>query len=200
MSNALNLPPQVSPLAIQLLKGVLYSDRHAQLWQDLLTFQAAVREYLAVIGLQLIIDEAEGYAYLRQIQQSEDESTEQIPLPRLVQRRQLSYPISLLCVLLRKKLIEQDTEGGETRVILSRVQIIEMLRVFMLDAGSEARTIDQIDRHINKLIDYGFLRRLKGEQEQFEVRRIIKALVDADWLVDFDKKLVAYQTYATTST
>ena len=199
MSTALNLPPQVSPLAIQLLKGVLYSDKQSQLWQDLLTFQAALREYLAVIGLQLIIDEAEGYAYLRQIYESEDESSDQAPLPRLVQRRQLSYPISLLCVLLRKKLIEQDAAGGETRVILSRVQIIEMLRVFLHDAGSEARTIDQIDRHINKLIDYGFLRRLKGEQELYEVRRIIKALVDAEWLVDFEQKLADYQTYATTS-
>jgi len=34
-------------------------------------------------------------------------------LPRLVQRRALSFPVSLLLALLRKKLAEFDAGGGE---------------------------------------------------------------------------------------
>ena len=34
-------------------------------------------------------------------------------LPRLVPRRQLSYPVSLLLALLRKRLAEADAAGGE---------------------------------------------------------------------------------------
>ena len=193
MEPTFDAPPQAAPVLIHLLKGVLYRDRQETLWQTLLDLQAVVRDYVAVIGLELILDEAEGYAFLRQRAPQEDEEQ---PLPRLVQRRPLSYPLSLLCVLLRKRLVEQDAGGGETRVVLGREQIVEMLRVYLPDRGSEARTVDYIKTQINKAVDYGFLRRLKGEEERFEVRRILKALVDADWLADMDEKLEAYRAAA----
>jgi len=196
MSGPLNLPSQISPVVIQLLKGVLYQDKQAELWRDLLTFQSAIQDYFAVIGLQVFVDETEGYAFLRQ-QSETGEADENVPmLPRLVQRRQLSYPVSLLCVLLRKKLIEQDAAGGETRLILSREQIIDMMQVFLPERSNEAKSVEQIDSYINKVLEYGFLRRLKGDEERYEVRRIIKALVDASWLGDIDQKLQEYQAYA----
>lgn len=179
-------------MLVQLFKGVLYRDRHELLWQTLLAQQGAVRDYVAVIGLELLLDEAEGYAFLRQRDMDEDDTA----LPRLVQRRALSYPVSLLCVLLRKRLVEQDAGGGETRVILSRQQMVEMMRVFLPEQGNEAKQIDQIGRHINKLVDYGFLRPLKGQDGQYEVRRILKALVNADWLADFDRRLEEYRSHA----
>ncbi len=198
MNALLNLPRPASLVLIQLFKGVLYQDQSPEQWRDLLTYQAAVRDYFSLIGLQLLIDEIEGYAFLRQQQEgaAAERDEENPPLPRLVQRRQLSYPVSLLCVLLRKQLIEQDVAGGETRVILSRTQIVDMLRVFLPESSNEAKTVEQIDSHIRKVIDYGFLRRLKGEEERFEVRRIIKALVDADWLGDLQQKLEDYRTHA----
>lgn len=199
-----NLQKSASIVLIHLLKGVLYKDRSPELWRDLLTYQAAAHDYFTAIGLQVFIDETEGYAFLRQRQGDEGESSagedgSDTVLPRLIQRRPLSYPVSLLCVLLRKKLIEQDATGGETRLIVSREQIVDMLRVFLPTTGSEAKMIEQIGNHIGKIEEYGFLRRLKGDEERFEVRRIIKALVDADWLTDFDKRLEEYQAYANTS-
>ena len=198
MNALLNLPRPASLVLIQLFKGVLYQDQSPEQWRDLLTYQGAVRDYFNLIGLQLLIDETEGYAFLRQQQEgaAAEGDEENPPLPRLVQRRQLSYPVSLLCVLLRKRLIEQDVAGGETRVILSRAQIDDLLRVFLPESSNEAKTVEQIDSHIRKVIDYGFLRRLKGEEERFEVRRIIKALVDADWLGDLQQKLEDYRTHA----
>jgi hypothetical protein len=198
MTAYLNLPRQASLVLIQLFKGVLYQDKSPDLWRDLLIFQGAVRDYFAVIGLQVLIDETEGYAFLRQCPEATDEETGTPALPPLVQRRQLSYPVSLLCVLLRKKLIEQDAAGGETRVILSREQIVDMMRVFLPEGSNEAKTVEQIEGHLRKVVDYGFLRRLKGDEERFEVRRIIKALVDADWLGDLAEKLEAYQAHADT--
>ncbi|MCF6179311.1 MAG: DUF4194 domain-containing protein [Geopsychrobacter sp.] len=200
----MNLPRPVSLVLIALCQGVLYGDKSPELWRDLLTYQASVHDYFAVLGLQVRIDETEGYAFLQQQSveteeiSAEDNAAERPALPRLVQRRQLSYPVSLLCVLLRKKLIEQDATGGATRVILSRAQIIDMLRVFLPETSNEAKTVEQIDSHLRKLIDYGFLRRLKGDEERYEVRRIIKALVDADWLADLNQKLEAYRSHADT--
>lgn len=198
MNAYLSLPHQASLVLIQLFKGVLYQDKSPELWRDLLTYQAAIHDYFAIIGLQVLIDETEGYAFLRQRPEEAEENEDAPALPRLVQRRQLSYPVSLLCVLLRKKLIEQDATGGETRVILSREQIVDMLRVFLPEGSNEAKTVEQIESHIRKVTDYGFLRRLKGDEERYEVRRIIKALVDADWLGDLTQKLEAYQAHADT--
>jgi len=187
----------ISPVLIQMLKGVLYEDFRPDLWRDLLTFRASVTDYFDRIGLMLFIDEAEGYAFLRQQEESEEETTEETKeqLPRLVHRRQLSYPLSLLLVLLRKKLVEQDAGGGQIRLILTREQIIDMIQIFLPEAGNEARLIEQIDSHINRVVEYGFLRRLKGEENRFEVRRIIKALVDADWLMNLNDKLTEYKNH-----
>ncbi len=199
-----NLQKSASLVLIHLFKGVLYKDNSPELWRDLLTCQAVVRDYFTAIGLQVFIDETEGYAFLRQRQDGEGENgagedNSDTVLPRLVQRRALSYPVSFLCVLLRKKLIEQDATGGETRLIVSREQIVDMLRVFLPATGSEAKMIEQIGSHIGKIEEYGFVRRLKGDEERFEVRRIIKALVDADWLTDIDKRLEEYQAHADAS-
>lgn len=184
--SALSLP------LIALFKGVLYQEDDPALWQNLLELQSRVRDYLGVLGLQLILDEAEGYAYLRQRQEDEQTAPEQAALPRLIARRQLSYPVSLLLALLRKRLAEFDAGSGEARLILSRGQIADLLRLFLAEGSNEAKLADRIDGHIAKVVELGFLRRLRGKDEQFEVRRILKAYVDAQWLNEFDQRLRDY--------
>ncbi len=184
--SALSLP------LIALFKGVLYQEDDPALWQNLLELQSRVRDYLGVLGLQLILDEAEGYAYLRQHQEDEQTAPEQAALPRLIARRQLSYPVSLLLALLRKRLAEFDAGSGEARLILSRGQIADLLRLFLAEGSNEAKLADRIDGHIAKVVELGFLRRLRGKDEQFEVRRILKAYVDAQWLNEFDQRLRDY--------
>jgi hypothetical protein len=145
-----------------------------------------------VLGLQLILDEAEGYAYLRQRQEEDEAAPDQVALPRLIPRRQLSYPVSLLLALLRKRLAEFDASSGEARLILAREQIADLLRLFLAEGSNEAKLADRIDAHIAKVVELGFLRRLRGKDEQFEVRRILKAYVDAQWLNEFDQRLRDY--------
>ena len=48
------------------MKGVVYRDTHERAWRSLLELQPQVRDHVAVLGLQIVIDEAEGYAFLRQ--------------------------------------------------------------------------------------------------------------------------------------
>jgi hypothetical protein len=146
---------------------------------------------VGVLGLQLILDEAEGYAFLRSRPDPQDESEPR--LPRLVARRQLSYPVSLLLALLRKRLAEFDALGGGTRLVLSRDDILGLTRVFMPEGSNEARLIDQLDAHLNRIAELGFIRRLPGPEQMIEVRRILKAFVDAQWLSEFDERLAAYR-------
>ena len=186
--------PSLSMAVIPLLKGVLYQEASSEAWQALLELQAQVREYVSVLGLDLILDEAEGYAFLRS--RPDDDADEAPKIPRLIVRRQLSFPVSLLLALLRKKLAEFDAGGDETRLVLSRDQIVEIVQVFLPDASNETRLIDQVDVHINKVVELGFLRSLRGQERMFEVRRILKAYVDAQWLAEFDARLTAYRVHA----
>lgn len=191
--------PDLSALLITLLKGVLYREGDERQWAALLSLQARVRDYVAVLNLDLLLDEAEGYAFLK----SRPEPAEDDPaprLPRLVARRPLSFPVSLLLALLRKKLAEFDAGGGDTRLVLGRDEIVELVRVFLPDGPNEAKLIDQIETTINKVVELGFLHRLKPAAggtpgpAGYEVRRILKAFVDAQWLAEFDARLALYQS------
>ena len=186
---------ELPAILVQLLKGVIYEDRHAKLWLSLLQLQAAVRDYFRVVGLELYLDESEGYAFLKQ-QIIDDDNEDQLTVPRLIPQRSLTFPVSLLLVMLRKRLAEEDAIGGSTRVILSREQIIDMMLLFMPEQKNEARLNDQINTAINRGIDYGFLRKLKGDKETLEIRRILKAFVDAQWLDEFQEHLDSYQAHA----
>lgn len=194
--NAAPAAPQdeLSALAIALLKGVLYREADERLWSALLQLQARVRDYVAVLNLELALDEAEGYAFLRARSAAGDDEAA-AKLPRLVARRPLSFPVSLLLALLRKKLAEFDASGGGTRLVLSRDELAELVRVFLPAGSNETRIIDQIETHANKIDEMGFLRKLKASSgpPSYEVRRILKAFVDAQWLAEFDARLEGYR-------
>ena len=184
---------------VRLLKGVLYRDDDERLWSHLLRLQAQVREHCAVLLLDVVLDEAEGYAFLKSRAQP-DEAQEAAPQPRLVARRPLSYPVSLLLALLRQRMAEADASGGEMRLVLSRGDIAQLMQVFLPEGTNEARLVDQVDTTIKKVLELGFLRALKPAagsvpgQAHYEVRRILKAFVDAQWLSEFDARLEAYRT------
>jgi hypothetical protein len=176
---------------IALMRGVTERENDPSLWQSVTGLQARIRDYVGVLGLELILDEAEGYAYLRQRPPRAGEEE----LPRLVRRHQLGYQVSLLLALLRKKLAEFDATSGDTRLIVSRDDVVEMMRLFLPDTANQARLTERIEVHINRVIEMGFLRRLRGAENQFEVRRILKAFVDAQWLGELDRNLAAYREH-----
>jgi hypothetical protein len=191
-TSRLNSPAQeLSSIVIPLLKGVIYQEESPALWGALLNLMAAVRDYVAVLGLELILDESEGYAFLRS--QTEGDTEWANSTLRLMARRQLSYPVSLLLALLRKKLAEFDAGAGDTRLILSRDEVVELIRIFLPAVTNEVKLIDQVDATLNKIADLGFIRRLRGEKQMIEVRRIIKAFIDAQWLADFDQRMAEYR-------
>jgi len=197
MSSPTLVEPDLSVAVVQLMKGVVYRETHEVPWQHLLQLAPRVRDYVAVLGLTVVIDESEGYAFLRSapvddLRDETDAADGSTPsVPRLVARRSLSFPVSLLLALLRRKLAEFDATESDTRLMLTREQIIEMMRLFLPPGRHEARLVDAIDAHINKVVDLGFLRRVPGGQV-FEVRRILKAFVDGQWLADFDRRLTEY--------
>ena len=193
------LEPDLSLVVVHLMKGALYREGHEQAWQQMLVLAPRVRDYVGVLGLTVIIDESEGYAFLRSVDvddadqdRASSAAGREIVVPRLIPRRSLSFPVSLLLALLRKKLVEFDATDSDSRLILTRTQIVDMLRVFLPPGRHETRLLETVDAQINKTIELGFLRRVKGADQVFEVRRILKAFVDGQWLAEFDRRLAEY--------
>ena len=186
----------LSRCVVLLLKGVLYRDDNPGDWSTLLRHQSRVRDHFALICLDLVIDDAEGWAFVRSRPTVEDAAPE-TAVPRLIARRELSFPVSVLLALLRKRLAEADASGGDTRLVLSRSDLIELLRTFLPETADEARLFKEIDAHIGKVAELGFLKRLGvpagATEASYEVRRIIRAFVDAQWLSDLDNRLQAYR-------
>lgn len=178
----------IASAIIRLMQGVVYRESDEDTWLTLERAGAGVRDHFAAIGVDVVIDEDEGYAYLRSRPTAEGEE----PLPRLVRRRTLTYSVSLLLVMLRKRLVEFETAGGEGRLVLTTEQMVEMLRLFAADSTNDARVVDGAETTIKKTAELGFLRQLRGARDQWEVRRILKAYVDAETLSDFAGRLRDY--------
>jgi hypothetical protein len=190
------MPPETiaayAPVVIKLLQGVVYYD-DTVIWNLLLSHQTPVAEYCARIGLELYVSEADGFAFLRQPEQ-EDERGQRVVLPRLVRRDRLSYHVTLLCVLLRERLDQFDASNPESdRLLLADEDLREIMRPFLRERANELMMIRKIDETVNKVADLGFLRRQTiGGEERWEVRRIIKARIDADKLAEIKTKLEQY--------
>lgn len=195
MSSSPTAVDPFSQITVSLFKGVTNRDDAPQRWQHLLNLQARVRDYVRVLGLELVLDEAEGFAFLRQ--RSDEEEGDAVP--RLVPRRQLGFGVSLLLVLLRKKLAEFDASSADARLVLRGDDIVEMMRLFLPDTTNEAKLHNRIDGHIARAVEMGFLRRMRASEELYEVQRILKAFVDAQWLGEFNERLEAYQRAASGS-
>lgn len=182
----------LSLVLISLFKGVIHRENDTATWQQLLRFQGRIQDYVSLLGLNLVIHEDEGFAFLRN-----DESDEGgRELPRLIPRRRLSYPISLTLVLLRRRLADHDANSGEERIILDVDEVVEMLRTFLPTGSTEARMVDRITGILRRIAEMGFIRFVSREEQKIEIMRILAAFVDAQWMNEFDQRLREYAEYA----
>lgn len=180
-----------APALIKLLQGIVYHD-DGPLWALLLHQQAAVTEYFARMGLALYLDETEGYAYLQQ-PEPDDDAPNAPTLPRLTRRDRLSYAVTLLLVLLREALLQFDSsEPQSDRLVLTLEELRDMQRPFYHDRSDETKLVRALDGHVARVADLGFLRRLSGKAERYEVRRILIAKISADVLGVIKEQLKRY--------
>lgn len=176
--------------AVRLLQGVLYSDDTAG-WESLLRNQSDLTEYFARIGLVLVIDEADGLAYLRQL--ADDERTGGYEaLPRLFRRTSLGYEATLLSVLLRDEFRRfEDEDLDNERCVVETEALLDAWKTFFPSADDEVRLRKRFTTAINKLVNLKFVRKFHDDPEAWEVRRILKARLPIDELENLKNQLIA---------
>ena len=173
---------------ITLLKGIVYNHQK-EVWENLLRYEPDVKKYFLPVGLELFLDKSEGYAFLRQCELGEED----IQLPKLAEKRHLNFFTSLVCLVLRKFLLEHDGQGGSVRSIINEQEIINRTKVFLPNTNDEAKQQEKIITTINRVLEIGFLRKLEDQEKNYEIHRIIKGFVNADVI---DDTLKRFQSYA----
>lgn len=164
--------------AVRLLQGVIYAD-DTRVWDILLRSRSMLETHFARIGLLLVVDEPEGYAFIRQWLDDEcPEGYEQ--LPKLVRRVQLGYSPTLLAVLLRDELRRyEEEEVHNERCVVDTDGLFEQWKSFFPAQHDEFRQRKEFASALNKLDDLGFVRKFGDNPESWEIRRILKARLPA---------------------
>jgi Domain of unknown function (DUF4194) len=185
------IAPVYAACLVRLLQGPLYSDA-GEAWDLLLRHRRPVEEFFAQLDLEVLIAEHDGLAFLRRRRRLEGEEGPEVP--ELIARHPLRYLASLLCVLLVERLYQFESSSGEqTRLVLDRAAILEMMVPFLPAQANEARQADAVDAQINNLLRYGFLRKLNGDDGRLEVTRLLKYKIDADTIAEMRQKLLAQE-------
>ena len=160
-----------SAIVIHLLRGPLMSD--SKHWPALLNYEQAIRDYVAVIGLELLLDPVGAYACLKQDPESE--------LPRLMRTRPYSYLETAAVVVLRRLLLASEDQG-HLRTILDPAEFVaQMQRFASSQSTDQAGYQDQVIKTLRRLEEKaGFVRLLPNGE--IEVLPLIKAVFDLDTL------------------
>lgn len=174
MADESAFPVRSFVLARLLLQPIYRED--TALWEPLRAERDAVAHYFRQIGQELVIDESEGYAFLRQVEAAAGET-----VPRIGRRQPLSYAATLLLVCLRGEMLRFDAAPGDsTRLVFTKSELRELAAQFLRESNNQVRDLGSLDAAIRRLEELGFLRPLGSPEAQtFEVMRILKARLGA---------------------
>lgn len=180
---------------IKLLQDVLYEDD--RYWKDLINNQHAIAEYFEKIGIKLVINETDGFAYIYQPELNPDADEKQ-KLPRLIRKVPISYEVTLLSVLLREMLEEFDLkEFDQVKFFVTHKEIREKIELFFKERSNVVKLLKNFDSYINSVVNLGFLKIVSEDPKdkdstRYEVKRILKAKINNQKLEEIKAKLDAY--------
>ena len=184
--------PNIAPwakTAVRLLQGPVFADQQ-ETWDELNQYQVELIQYFERIALEPIIDKRDGYAYLKQIPLDDDGAT-----IGLVQRRPLTYDLSLVCVLLREWMDEFEASDTETaNLYITARQFRERIELFFKEKANELKFVKELNRHLDQCEKMGFIKMISRgksnpDDNRYEVKRIIKARITNEELTQFKAQL-----------
>lgn len=189
MSHLDNFKTNYSKAIVKLLKGTV--TRNSNVWDAILTYQIEIQDYIGQIGLELIVKKEEGFAFLKQYEDSEGNTL------NLVTRRQIGFETSIVLIVLRQSLEDFDSNPTQFQVsekFITDVEIKEELELFLQEGYNKLKFQNSLDKFIKNALDLGYLSEVskKENETKYQIQRIIKEKVTLDILQDFKLKLKEY--------
>lgn len=178
---------------IKLLQGPVYAD-DKNIWRELMQWQSAIQEYFGKIGMELVINEQDGFA---RVLQPETDEHDDNPLPRLMKKQTLNYEATLLAVILREGLEEFDIKSDGNKFYLTQKEIKERIELFYKEQTNKSKLWKDLSKPITGLLNIGILKlnredAANKDNNKYEVKRIIKAFISNEKLEEIKNKLNNY--------
>jgi hypothetical protein len=171
----------------RLLTAPIYRE-DTDLWESLRAERDYVAHYFRQIGQELIVDDSEGYAFLRQI---DTDGAERVP--RIGRRQSLGYTATLLLVCLREELARFDAAPADSsRLVKTRQELRDLVAQFLRESNNQIRDLRTVDSAIKRAEELGFLGALSPDSESFEVMRILKARFGPSELEAIKDRLITH--------
>src|SRR5690242_1947711 len=131
---------EVAFVKARLFRDPMYRADDTDLWMVLRSNLEEIRGFFRQVGQEVIFDEGEGYAFIRQIEPQGEER-----VPRLIQKRPLNYETTLLLVFLREELDRFESSGTDsTRLVRSREQLRSLVAPYLRETTDRARDRDKL--------------------------------------------------------
>ncbi len=186
--NLENCKKPYSKAIVRLLKSPI--ERNSNEWENVVMYQNEIQDYISQIGLELIIKKDEGFAFVKQLEDSEGNTL------GLVQRRQIGFETSIVLIVLRQSLEEFDSNPTQlaTEKFITNNEIRDELELFLPERFNRKSFIKEIDRYINAAVELGYLKEVgkKDNETRYRIHRIIKEKITLDILQDFKIRLQEY--------
>ena len=178
-----------SKAIVLLLKKTVESNSSE--WENIRTYRCEIQKYLSVIGLELVLKEEEGFAFVKQIVMEGDTTLS------LVQRRQLSYEVSIILIVLRQLLEDFDNNPTDMNAFeryVSANEIKDEIRIFLPERYDKVKFEKDLERYIRNVEELGFLEMVGGNSNnaRYRIHRKKKKKVTLDDLDLFKQKLEEY--------
>jgi hypothetical protein len=168
------LPMETRRVLVHLLLGpALDAERQTKLWPVLLRDERVLRSRLHELFLELVIDYEQRVAFTRQVV---DEAAD---VPVLLRKSPLTFVQSALLLFLRQQLTQADARGE--RAVVSLHEMLEHLRVFEPERNVDRAKFErQANGAVEKALQLNLVRRLRGDEERYEVSPALKLLFPAE--------------------
>lgn len=169
----------------RLLKGTV--EKNSSVWGDVLNYQREIGNYLDVINIELIVKKEDGFAYIKQRQEEEEEFN-------LQKKTSVGFPVSVVLIVLRRMLMtfENDVTDVDTiDKIVTKNEIKEQVGFFLHDCNNKVKIDNNLDKYINKIVELGFLVELKqsGDDARYKIHRLIREKLTLSDIDNFKKEL-----------
>ena len=111
----------------------------------------------------------------------------------------MTYEESLLLILLREMMGEFETgEAVSRELIKKRREIKEYSELFFKEKASRVKFLQEIDRLIDRVEEYGFLQLVDdheiADEQRFRIKKIIKSKIGSEELDEFLNQLNTIRT------
>jgi len=184
-----NIKPY-SKAIVKLLKGTVESKE--TIWKDILTFQTEIQNYISQIGLELIIKEDDGYAFIKQFEIDGDDNT-----IGLVSRRQVGFETSIVLIILRQIIEEFESNPIDFQIsekFITQSELKEQVSFFLPEKFNKVKFINDIEKYIKRVEDLGYIKEvgINESEKKYKIHKIIKEKITLDDLREFKQNLQRY--------